>query len=328
MKRNILIMFGGNSSEHDISIKSYFNIIKHINKDKYNIKSIYIDLSNNWYLLKNNKKLESKELLNNKIINNIDVVFPIIHGSYGEDGKLQGYLEMLNIPYVGCNMLASSICMDKVFCKELIKNIDVLQTNYIYLYKDYDIVNILKEIKKNIGYPCFIKPSNGGSSIGINKVNNESEVDKYIKEALKYDNKVIIEKEIKGREIEIGVIGNDEFIVSSIGEVKTNNFYSYENKYVNNSSTVTIPANINNNLKKEIENSAKKIYKYLECSGMARIDFFIEEKTNNIYLNEINTIPGFTDISMFPLLFKNIGLKYDVLIDKLIDLSLIKGECI
>lgn len=325
MKKKLVIIFGGKSTEHDISIKSARSIMEYINKDKYEIKLVYIDKKGKWLLCNNIKKLNSLiELKDFKILEWCDIVFPILHGSYGEDGKLQGLLEMLNINYVGCDLKSSCNCMDKEITKILLNNQNILQADYIRVDKtNYDLNNTLKEIKEKINYPCFIKPANSGSSIGIYKIYHESEVDKYIKEAFKYDNKILIEKYIRGREVEVGILGNDDIIVSNIGEIiAKDDFYSYDAKYNSKESIVKVPTKLNKDIENKIKEYAKKAYETMGCSGLSRIDFFIENSTNNVYLNEINTMPGFTNISMYPILFEEIGIKYDILIDKLIELGI------
>jgi len=325
MKKKLVIIFGGKSNEHDVSISSAKSIIKNINKDKYDIRLIYINKNGKWLLCNNIKKLYNLIELNDfKILEWCDIVFPILHGDYGEDGKIQGLFEILNVAYVGCNTISSSNCMDKEITKILLNSVDIPQTPYIVVNKkDYNLNNVLNEIKDKIGYPCFIKPANSGSSIGINKIYHHSEVDKNINEAFKYDKKLIIEKYIKGKEVEIGVLGNENTIVSNIGEIIAgDDFYSYEAKYNSTDSIVKVPITLNKEIEIKIKEYAKKAYEKMECSGLSRIDFFIENGSNQVYLNEINTMPGFTDISMYPVLFEEIGIKYDILIDKLIELGI------
>ncbi len=324
MKKNIVIIFGGQSSEHEVSIKSAQSVLKFINKDKYNIKLIYIDKKGNWNLCTNINKLDNLvKITDTKIFDNCYTVFPILHGKNGEDGKIQGIFEMLNIPYVGCNVISSAIAMDKEFTKIVLNSVGIKQAKYISIKKNsYNLNETLIKVKKEIGYPCFIKPSNGGSSIGINKVYHEKELNKNIEEAFKYDNKVIIEECIYGREVEIGVLGNENPVISRVGEIIAgDDFYSYEAKYESKESIVKVPINISEKTYNLIKENALLAYQTLECRGLARIDFFIQNETNEIYLNEINTMPGFTNISMYPVLFSDIGIKYDVLIDKLIELS-------
>lgn len=325
MKKRIIIIFGGKSFEHEVSIKSAKSILKAINKEKYEIKLIYINKEGTWYLCDNINKLEDLvHIKDTKIFENCDCVFPVLHGNYGEDGKLQGLLEMVNVPYVGCNLISSAVSMDKVFTKIILNSEDILQARYISIKKNqYNIDNLKIQVKEKLGYPCFIKPANAGSSVGISKIYHEHELEKNILEAFNYDNKILIEECIYGREVEIGVLGNDEIITTKVGEViPGDDFYSYDAKYNSKESIVKIPATISESLYNKIKETALRAYKALECSGLSRIDFFIQNETNKIYLNEINTLPGFTNISMYPVLFENIGIKYDILIDKLIELGI------
>ncbi|MBE6153313.1 MAG: D-alanine--D-alanine ligase [Firmicutes bacterium] len=329
MKKKIILIFGGKSYEHDISIKSAKSILKYINKNKYDITLIYITKNGEWSLCKNINKLDDrKSIVDNSIFKDCYCVFPILHGNNGEDGKIQGYFDMINVPYVGCNLISSALCMDKAFTKIVLDNIGIKQAKYIIVNKnDYNIDRIKAIIKEEIKYPCFIKPANAGSSVGINKVYHEHELLENINGAFNYDEKIIIEECIYGRELEVGILGNNDIIVSNVGEIlPADDFYSYDAKYNSKDSIVKIPAIINSEIKTKIKEIAKQAYKALECSGLSRIDFFLKNDSNEIYLNEINTMPGFTNISMYPLLFENVGIKYETLIDKLIDLGRLKYE--
>ena len=219
--------------------------------------------------------------------------------------------------------MSSALCMDKAFTKIVLDSVGIKQAKYIVVNKkNYDLDNIKKEIREKIKYPCFIKPANAGSSVGISKIYHEHELINNINNAFKYDKKLVIEECIYGRELEVGILGNDDIIVSNVGEIlPSDDFYSYDAKYNSKESIVKVPTIINSEIKKEIQDIAKLAYKTLECSGLSRIDFFLKNETNEIYLNEINTLPGFTNISMYPLLFEDIGIKYDILIDKLLDLG-------
>lgn len=323
--KNILLLFGGNSSEHFVSCKSAKAILENIDISKFIITSVGISKDNNWYIFDDELKyLEDGTWLehswNNKIDNIIDyikefdVVFPITHGTNGEDGKLQGMLDLFNIKYVGCKTLASSIGMDKELSKIIFNNTNIAQIPYVTVYDDFDVSKIIN----TLSLPLIIKPANGGSSIGISKATNEEELEMGIKEALKYDNKVIIEKFIKGRELECSIIeDNGELYVSSIGEIiPHNDFYDYESKYNLDSKTI-IADNLNTEITNEIKNTAIKAFKALGGSGFSRIDFFLVD--NNIYLNEINTLPGFTPISMYPKLLMNDGYRFKDIITILIN---------
>lgn len=323
MKR-VLILFGGKSSEHNVSCISASSIAKNIDNEKYTFDLVGISKENNWYLYNddfanlNEHWEESKEItkIDNIIdfLKKYDVVFPITHGTNGEDGKLQGFLDLFGIKYVGAKTLGSSVGMDKEFSKIVFEHLKINQVSYLVCYKNFKI----KEIEKHLDYPLIVKPANGGSSIGINKVSNSKELKVAINEALKYDKKVIIEKFIKAKELEIAILQDkDKLIISNVGEIiPCNQFYDYKAKYEQKSET-KIPANINKKQIKLIKEIAKKIFYGMNISSYARIDFFIENE--NIYINEINTIPGFTEISMYPKLMEDIGIKYTNLITKLIE---------
>ena len=303
------IIYGGNSYEHDVSVKSKNSFIKNVNK-KYEISEIYIDKKNNWY--ENNKKIDNII----EYLKKFDIIFPLIHGNIGEDGKLQGLFETFNIKYTGSNTISSALAMDKGFCKIILDKYNIKQVPYIIVDKKSRIKEIIEKFK----YPVIIKPANGGSSIGINIAYNTKELIKGLNNAFQYDKKVIIEKYITARELEIGVINNNGLITSSIGEIKSNGFYDYESKYIKKTEIIISP-----NLKKEtalkIKEIARNIFKILECNDYARCDFLYDEINNDLYFNEINTIPGFTEISMFPKLFIDSGYTYGEIIDIIIKSS-------
>ncbi len=325
--KKVLILFGGNSSEHYISCKSAKSIIQNIDKKNFKYEIVGISYDNKWYKFNDDLSyLDFHDWLDANVleidnivsyIKNFDVVFPITHGTNGEDGKLQGMLDLFNIKYVGCNTLASSIGMDKVMSKQLFKSLNIPQVPYLMIKEDYKVENILREID----FPLIIKPSNGGSSIGISKASTKKELIKGIKEAKKYDNKVLIEKFIKSRELEIAVLqSKGKIIISSPGEINSaNEFYDYDAKYANEKTYTTIPDDLPIEVVNKIKEYASKIFTGLDCKGYARIDFFYDELNNEIYVNEINTIPGFTSISMFPKLMQNEGISFSELITILIN---------
>lgn len=348
----LAVLFGGKSTEHNISVVSATSIISALDKSKYKIYPIYIDKEGKYYkytkdikditVLKVDEEITELEEIDNifKYLEDTDVVFPVLHGLYGEDGSLQGMLELIGKKYVGCKVLASSICMDKVYAKIIFKTcgIDVAKAMYIKKYKDKYIYiddnfnrNILdnkelnNKVEEYLNYPVFIKPSNSGSSVGVSKVNNSNDLIKYLEEAFLYDDKVLIEEAIVGREVECAVLGNEEVEASYIGEVlSAGEFYSYESKYKNKESVTVIPANIDKEVMKQIRNLAVKAYKACDCRGLSRVDFFIDGNTNRIILNEINTLPGFTEISMYPKLMQHLGYSYSKILDKLIELAMEK----
>jgi D-alanine-D-alanine ligase len=323
--KKVLIIFGGNSSEHIISCKSAKSIALNIDKALFNYKLVGIDFSNTWYQYEDDINYIDYHWTYRKIkkVGNIidylkefDVIFPIIHGTNGEDGKLQGLFDMFNIKYVGCDTLTSSILMDKDISKLIFKSLGINQVPSITINDSYDI----KSIINNLPFPIIVKPSNGGSSIGINQVYNKKELKKAIKEALKYDSKIIIEKYLKVRELEIAILKtNKETVISKPGEIKSaNEFYDYNAKYENNKSYTYIPNDLDDGVLKIINDYCKLLIDKLNIKGLSRIDFFLD-KDNNVYLNEINTIPGFTDISMYPKLIENSGIDYKDLITKIIN---------
>jgi len=309
--KKIAVIFGGNSYEHDISCKSAKNILLNLNKNLYNIDAIGLDKNNNWYLFSDDYELIDDNWLSKNIskidniveyIKNIDLVFPIIHGNIGEDGKIQSFLDMYGISYVGCDALSSLICYDKELSKLYFEKLDIPQLPYY-------VLNDLTEYDKNdYEYPVIIKPAKCGSSIGINIAKNKDELKKYLKEAFKYDNKVIVEKFIIARELECAILENkDELIVSDIGEIfKVFDFYDYKSKYKNKTGTgISI---LNKDIEKKIKLFAKTAFKGINCKDLSRIDFLYDEEKKQVYINEINTMPGFTNISMFPILIEKMGI--------------------
>ncbi len=314
----VLILFGANSYEHEISIKSVNFIIKNIDTSLFDYKVAGFTLNNELYELKNNYVPKSWKNINNRKIDNIieyfksfDIVFPMIHGNVGEDGKIQSLFEMFNIKYVGCNYHSSLISYDKLLTKLMLEKYSIPQVPYTIYNKNLDL--------KNIKYPVIVKPSKCGSSIGINVAYNKHDLKKAIKEASKYDKNIIIEKFIKNnRELECAILENkNKLIISDIGEIINNGcWYDYNSKY--EKDTETIISNINNNIKKEIKNYSKLIFNILGCSKLSRLDFLYDLDNNKLYFNEINTMPGFTDISMYPILMKNSNINYKDLISNLL----------
>lgn len=348
-KEKIAVVFGGMSTEHDVSIVSGTSVLKNLNKEKYDIFPIYIDREGNWF--KYTKPINQIEVLNvgdkieelDKIeepmeyLKNIDVVFPVLHGLYGEDGTIQGMLELLNKKYVGCKVLASSVCMDKVYAKVIFDKAKINQAKYIYIRKAgeryiyidnefneeiHSLEEIADIVSEKIGFPVFIKPSNSGSSVGINKSHNIEELKEHIKYASQFDKKILIEENICGREVECAVLGNEEVKASCVGEIlPAEEFYTFDAKYKNAESRVVIPADLPEGISNEIRSTAIKAFKAVDGKGLSRVDFFVENGTNKIIINEINTLPGFTQISMYPKLWEEAGIKYSDLLDELIKLA-------
>ncbi len=351
-KLKIGVVFGGKSTEHDVSIVSGTSVIKNLDKEKYEITPIYISKEGKWYkyikpiqeieVLEIGKEIEEKEEINDleNVLKNFDVVFPVLHGLGGEDGSIQGMLELFGVPYVGCGILASSVGMDKVYTKIIFDKANIKQAKYeyikkdkekyIYINKNFDeenlkIEEICAKIEENLKYPVFVKPSNSGSSVGITKANNTQELSKAIEYAGKYDKKILIEQGLIGKEVECAVLGNEEVISSCVGEIKpAEEFYSFDAKYKNSESKTLMPADLSKEMSNEIRRLAIKAFKAIDGKGLSRVDFFANETTEEIYINEINTLPGFTQISMYPKLFETVGIPYSELLDKLITLALEK----
>ena len=317
--KNILILFGGNSYEHEISCMSVNFIKNNIDKKLFNFKLVGIDFNNEWFEIDNNIEIDvnwkdkTTKKINNIIeyLKSFDKVFPIIHGNTGEDGKLQSLFELNNINYVGCNSYSSLICYDKLLTKLILEKHNILQVPY-YIYNEHLDLNI-------INFPVIVKPCKCGSSIGISVCNNKKELIKAIKIAKKYDNNILIEKYLTNKlELECAVLKNkNKLYISNIGEIKNeNNWYDYDSKYVNKINTEI--SNIDKVLKKEIKSIAKSIFNTLNCNDLSRIDFFYDLDDKKLYFNEINTIPGFTEISMYPKLIKYLGINYKKLITLLL----------
>ena len=349
-KLNIALIFGGISGEHDVSLVSATSVYKNIDKSKYNVFTIGITKDGRWLYyegdeenIKNgtwadlaNKNVEinlvpsgNKEvgiLFEDGNVKKIDVLFPVLHGPYGEDGTIQGLFEISQIPYVGCGVLASSVGMDKLICKKVFSQIGLPQVNYTYTSKwafNIDSEKELNDIESKLDYPIFVKPANMGSSVGISKATNREELLKGIEEALKYDTRIVLEQGIDAREIEVAVLGNDEVKASIAGEIKPGkDFYDYEDKYINGVSVCEIPANISEENMENIRKMAVEAFKGIDGKGLSRVDFFIDKNSGEIFINEINTLPGFTSISMYPKMWDATGLPYSQLIDKLIELAL------
>lgn len=339
-KINLGLIFGGKSAEHEVSLKSAASIYKAIDKEKYDLYLIWVSKEGNFFkcnfeikndniLIKNKESLAfkpgsfDKNILNldkNKYLPSLDVIFPIIHGPFGEDGSLQGFLKLLNIPYVGSEVIGSALGMDKDIMKRLLRDENIDISDYITCKKGKKVN--FKTVKDKLGLPFFVKPANLGSSIGISKVNNQKEFKKALDDAFLYDRKIIIEEFIDGREIECSVKGNDKLDVSIPGEiVSKSDFYSYEAKYIDKLATeLNIPANLSKKDIQKIKKIALKTAKILELKGLVRIDFFVTDK--RIIVNEVNTLPGFTEISMYPKLWIYEGMSYSNLIDELINLAM------
>lgn len=323
------LIYGGVSTEHEVSISSYESIIKNIDKDKYEITSFYISKDGTWFT--DGKR--TKDVFNS--LKEMDCVFPILHGKNGEDGNIAGMLEIIGVSYVGCKTLSSAICMDKVITKKLLEKANINVSKYMFIKKindnfywvqdNYDYVLLDKEIldlsvNTLLNYPVVVKPSRSGSSVGVSVANDYLELENAINEASIYDEKILIEEFIDGKELEVAVLGNNDLTVSNIGNIIPDEIvYSYNSKYKGNSKTVVLNT-IEENLESKIKNIVLTTYKVLDCSGLARVDLFLIG--NEVLVNEVNTMPGFTSISMYPKLMESINISYTDLIDRLISLSM------
>ncbi len=348
-KKCIGLIFGGNSNEHEVSISSaktvYEAFNSEINKERFTVKAFYINKYGDWLdsdssekilisKIQNNKTLK-QEIFNQEKINflegiefqNVDVWFPLLHGFNGEDGSIHGLLRFTKKPLVGCGIIGSALGMDKILMKTIFSNLKLPQVNYLVFQNedlnDKEVKNkIINKILKKLNFPVFVKPSNSGSSLGISKVTNESEISQALEKAYGIDPRFLIEEGLEVREIECGIIGRSKLLISEIGEVNyESDWYDYDSKY-NSNNKIIIPAEIDSKITREIKDIANKSCRALNIFGFARVDFFLEKSSNKILLNEINTIPGFTKNSMFPMLWEASGLKIEQLVAKLVDISL------
>ena len=345
----VLILFGGKSSEYEVSLNSAYSVIQNIPKDKYNLVLLGITKDGKWLLFEGDiEKIPSGEWVRegiraaistdfgDKCVNvfrendirkiPVDVCFPVLHGKNGEDGTVQGLLELAGIPYVGCRTLASAMCMDKAVTNMVADSENIPQAKWLSISAyDYSIdkENFVGKCIDHLGLPLFIKPANAGSSVGISKAKTREDIFAAMEKAFREDSKVVAEESIDGREIECSVLGNDCPIASVLGEVvPCNEFYDYEAKYIDGDSALLIPADTTKEQEEEIRQLAVKAYKALGCTGLSRVDFFIRRSDGKALLNEINTLPGFTSISMYSMLFAKSGIPYGDLIDRLINLAL------
>jgi len=344
MKKKLGLLYGGKSAEHKVSMQTAMAVIKALDTNKFDIYPIYISEKGEWVKgpqlagpvetveqLAFSKAEEvqstalSSSLFEAADNNAFDVIFPLLHGPNGEDGTVQGLLELLNLPYVGNGVLASSAGMDKVIMKNIFEVAGLNQVKYTsFIRKDWqsDKEKAYQQVEQELGFPCFVKPANLGSSVGISKCTNREELESAFVEAFQFDRKVIIEEGVTAREIEVAVLGNDDPQVSVAGEiVAKKDFYDYKAKYEDGNTALIIPAEVSEAEYDLIKEEAIKAFKALDCSGLVRADFFLT-KDGKVFINEVNTMPGFTPFSMFPLLWQESGLKYSALIEKLVDLAL------
>lgn len=349
-KTRVAVVFGGVSSEHEISRLSATSVIRNLSAEKYDLSLIGITKTGEWFLFggdpekihdgsweqdpSNRRCMISPDASHRGITAEdgsfipVDVIFPVLHGKNGEDGTIQGLFELSRIPYVGCGVLASSVCMDKAVTNLLLEQFGIAQAKFVWCYTDdylEDPEPVEREIAEKLGFPVFVKPANAGSSVGITKVKKAEDLRAAMLVAAKEDGKLVIEEGIDGREVECAVLGNSKPIASVPGEIlPANEFYDYEAKYYDDNSKLCIPAQLDEQTTEALRATAVKAYRLLGCSGLSRVDFFVRRGDNAILLNELNTLPGFTSISMYPKLFNAVGIGYSELLDRLIALALEK----
>ncbi len=347
MKKNLCVIFGGESPEHDISQKSVTSVLRNLNKDKYNIYTLGITRDGRWLLYTGDwEKIEpgdwekDAENLKTAFISpdsshhgmivcgkspeliHIDVIFPVLHGEYGEDGTVQGLFELSHIPYVGMGVLSSANGMDKTYSKLIFAAEGIPQADWIVISKGDDMDRRIEEIETRLGYPCFVKPARLGSSVGIGKAHNRAELTAALKNAEKYDRRILVEEHIDGHEVECAVLGNFDAKAATVGEIKpTVEYYDFDAKYNDNSTVLVIPAELPEATTEKIREYSVRAFRAIDGQGLARVDFFVKRSDGEIILNEINTLPGFTSISMYPKLWDAVGLGYEALLDRLIELA-------
>lgn len=353
-KIKVGIIFGGKSAEHEVSLQSAKNIVDAIDKTKYEVVLIGIDKLGKWHindqtsylinadnpkLIQLNKSNETVAIVPGETdhqlihaskeidIDQLDVIFPIVHGTLGEDGSMQGMLRIANLPFVGASVLSSALCMDKDIAKRLLKEAGVNVAKGVAFTRAKKNNIDFDEVKAQLNVPMFIKPANQGSSVGVSKVSTKKEFDEAIRVAFQFDHKLIVEESVVGREIECAVLGNAEPCASVPGEIlPQTEFYSYESKYIDESGAeLAIPADLPDEMVKKVQAAAVNVFQALECEGLARVDFFLKEN-GDIYVNEVNTLPGFTRISMYPKLWEISGVSYPELINRLIELAIERYE--
>lgn len=378
-KKKIAVIFGGQSTEHEVSRVSAQSVISNINKDKYDVVMIGVTKDGRWLTYdgpveklgtgewqeiaesarlypgqsrdvfigtENGQNIHYRQEIatvgtsardilrasgaeaGNK---RIDVAFPVLHGCNGEDGTIQGLFELAGIPYVGCGVLGSALGMDKAYAKIVFEKEGLPQGKYLTFSRKqvyHEVDAIVKRVEETLTYPCFVKPSNAGSSVGVSKAHDREELIQALHLAAEHDRRILVEEFINGREVECAVLGNDDPVASTVGEVvPCNEFYDYEAKYSSEStSEITIPANLPAATIEKIREYSVRAFKALDCSGLARVDFFVHKETGEVYINELNTLPGFTSISMYPKLWEATGIPYGELIGRLIELAIERYE--
>ena len=350
-KLSVCILFGGMSPEHDVSLRSAESVLNNIDHSKYNVIPMGITRDGDWIIFGGNdySELPAGTWMNNPkndrgaispvrgqgllrfeddcvVRERIDVVFPVMHGENCEDGAIQGLLQLAGIPYVGPHIAASAVSMDKTLTKLVVDQAGVPQAAW-HLVRRHEVKShmdhVIEVLEKKFQYPMFVKPAGTGSSVGVSKAANREALDKALHDAAKFDEKVLVEEFIHGREIEVAVMGNSSPVASCCGEIDSGaEFYDYEAKYVTDTSTAYVPARISEEVEEQVRELAVQVYSAIGCQGLSRVDFFVTYEDNRIVFNEINTLPGFTSISMYPKLFDASGIPYPQLIDELLNLAL------
>jgi len=334
-KKSLILLYGGRSAEREVSVLSAESVMRAINYDLFSVKTYFITKEGDFI---KTQEFEAKPAADEKLMTNATVdmtrkikpsdiyedgavVFPVLHGPMGEDGSIQGFLEVLKMPYVGCNILSSSLAMDKITTKRVLESAGIAQVPYVAVVDGEDLEQKIQEIEEKLSYPVFTKPSNMGSSVGISKSDNQEELRASLELAFKYDSRVLVEQGVTAREIEVGLLGNADVKSSLPGEVvKDVAFYDYQAKYIDNKITMAIPAQLPEGVVNTMRQNAETAFRAIGGLGLSRCDFFYTED-GQVFLNELNTMPGFTQWSMYPLLWENMGLAYPDLIEKLVRLA-------
>ena len=334
-KKSLILLYGGRSAEREVSVLSAESVMRAINYDLFSVKTYFITKEGDFI---KTQEFEAKPVADEKLMTNATVdmtrkikpsdiyedgavVFPVMHGPMGEDGSIQGFLEVLKMPYVGCNILSSSLAMDKITTKRVLESAGIAQVPYVAVVDGEDLEQKIQEIEEKLSYPVFTKPSNMGSSVGISKSDNQEELRSSLELAFKYDSRVLVEQGVTAREIEVGLLGNADVKSSLPGEVvKDVAFYDYQAKYIDNKITMAIPAQLPEGVVNTMRQNAETALRAIGGLGLSRCDFFYTED-GQVFLNELNTMPGFTQWSMYPLLWENMGLAYPDLIEKLVRLA-------
>lgn len=350
MNLKVGVLFGGRSGEHEVSLMSARSVLGALDRGRYQVIEIGITKEGRWLSGENvlqallagkREALTPTGIIGEpghgsiyrihpgqplEILSRVDVIFPVLHGSFGEDGTLQGLLEMAEIPYVGAGVLGSAVGMDKALFKSVMKAEGIPTLDYVLINAvevEQDLASVLDRAEAVADYPLFVKPANMGSSVGVSKCSSRSDLHEGIFDALRYDRRVIVERGVEAREIEVSVLGNEQPLASIAGEIVPGDaFYSYKAKYIDDSSDLIIPADMDQATAEAVQRIAIQAYQAIDCAGMARVDFLLDKKTNALYLNELNTLPGFTQISMYPKLWEASGMSYPQLMDRLIELAL------